>query len=317
MVAVGAPDAIIGDTGSGVHIVGRQELPKGYARNVKCANHTFRLNTANGRIKTKSVIDLKSVAINRPFEAVILDDSPCAISLGRFCIDHGYSFYWPRGSTAPYLIDERGRRVIFEVDNYVPYVSHASAASLPVEMVEADEDLPQHMWEAPSAGDEAAVRAAEMAEADPPEGGAPKGKVALPPRDLVKEAVSVNHLMTHLPKNPHCSACQRAKIMTKPARRKLKGRRNRKVKRFGDIVTADHVWAKSHNDEGVDYNGIESVKFALVISDHHTDWLECHPAAGKSAEDTRRALDKCKGKMARLLSSTATTPRSWSRPPRT
>ena len=31
-------------------------------------------------------------------------------------------------------------------------------------------------------------------------------------RDLKEEAKSIRHLMTHLPKNPYCDACQRAKI---------------------------------------------------------------------------------------------------------
>ena len=35
-------------------------------------------------------------------------------------------------------------------------------------------------------------------------------------RDLKAEAKSLKHLMTHEPKNPHCAACQQAKMQAKP-----------------------------------------------------------------------------------------------------
>ncbi len=41
-------------------------------------------------------------------------------------------------------------------------------------------------------------------------------------RGLKVEAISLAHLMTHMPKNRWCSACQVAKMQRKQARRKLK-----------------------------------------------------------------------------------------------
>ena len=38
--------------------------------------------------------------------------------------------------------------------------------------------------------------------------------------DAKTEATSLEHLMTHLPKNAHCSACQRAKMVKQHARTK-------------------------------------------------------------------------------------------------
>ena len=40
-------------------------------------------------------------------------------------------------------------------------------------------------------------------------------------RDLKAEAKSLKHLMTHMPKNPHCSSCQRAKMTAKPNPRRI------------------------------------------------------------------------------------------------
>ena len=41
----------------------------------------------------------------------------------------------------------------------------------------------------------------------------PKGK-----RNLLADSTSVLRLMTHLPKNPHCPSCQRAKMQAPPHR---------------------------------------------------------------------------------------------------
>ena len=67
-----------------------------------------------------------------------------------------------------------------------------------------------------------------------------------PPHDtkgieaLKKEAKSIHHLMTHIPKNPYCEVCKRAK-MYKPPSYKVGGTRTIEAKSFGDHITADHV----------------------------------------------------------------------------
>ena len=87
-------------------------------------------------------------------------------------------------------------------------------------------------------------------------------------RDLKAEAVSVTHLMTHTPKNPYCSACQRSKVQRKPCRRKkwFKGLRPTE---FGEQVTADHVIANSERSMGVTGD-----KSAIVIGDQGTGYIE-------------------------------------------
>ena len=37
------------------------------------------------------------------------------------------------------------------------------------------------------------------------------------PRDLKAEAKSITHLLTHMPMNPYCEVCQRAKMSRRPA----------------------------------------------------------------------------------------------------
>ncbi len=86
---------------------------------------------------------------------------------------------------------------------------------------------------------------------DPTDAGAvPPGEVgegvgaASGQRDLKKEACSLKHLMTPLPKNPYCDACTRAKMKRKPRRQKEnKAETSEAPTTFGEIVTFDHLIA--------------------------------------------------------------------------
>ncbi len=57
-------------------------------------------------------------------------------------------------------------------------------------------------------------------------------------RDLKEEAKSISHLMTHLPFNKHCVACQRAKMENVKCHRGA-GNEGHETESFGDLVTAD------------------------------------------------------------------------------
>ena len=56
---------------------------------------------------------------------------------------------------------------------------------------------------------------------------------------LKNEAFSLKHLLTHLPKNPFCKTCQRAKPQRKQHRRRTKTL-GPVPQNFGDQGTADH-----------------------------------------------------------------------------
>jgi hypothetical protein len=126
----------------------------------------------------------------------------------------------------------------------------------------------------PSEGEEEDIPgAAEDLEVEAPAG----------PRDLFAEAVSLRHLLTHMPKNPHCEACQRAKPQHKPHKRSL-GLGPRPEK-FGDEITADHIVAESDISQGIGGH-----REALVILDRATRWIECYPLKTKGWEDAHRAF---------------------------
>jgi hypothetical protein len=100
---------------------------------------------------------------------------------------------------------------------------------------------------------------------------------------------SLEHLLTHLPKHPHCSACQRAKLVKKHARRRRVNPDDMPT-RFGEQVTADHLISSRENSVGYDGS-----KYAIVIYDIATSYRDCFPTGDKDAIDARLALQQFVG----------------------
>ena len=67
---------------------------------------------------------------------------------------------------------------------------------------------------------------------------------------LRRQALCLAHLLTHQPKNPYCSACMRAKMMRRYAKRSRVAP-TRVPAKFGDLVNADHLMAQSAESMGL------------------------------------------------------------------
>eukprot|EP00971_Amphidinium_carterae_P233962 4642635-Amphidinium_carterae.1 len=102
---------------------------------------------------------------------------------------------------------------------------------------------------------------------------------------LQKEAQSITHQLTHLPKNPFCHTCARGKATNKRSPHTSGSELYKKAKHFGDVVTVDHAIAMSPADYGV--NGEMAM---IVILDVYTRWLQCYPVESKEAEEVCDAL---------------------------
>ena len=98
--------------------------------------------------------------------------------------------------------------------------------------------------------------------------------------DLGKHSV-----YTHFPKDRNCEICQRTKITRAPCRRRNGGAVPR-AEMFGDLITADHK---------VPSEGCESRnnhRYAVVVQDLATQWIQSYPCKTKTSQETQRSLQK-------------------------
>ena len=309
---------IIVDTGSGVHIVGKNNIPKQSHPWIQRAQPAC-LNTANGQINADQSVLIGSQRFRGTIRACVLDNSPNVLSVGQLC-NNGWTFHWA-GSPAsapssPILISPDGRQFHLSVRNNVPYLDSndqlnlyrdksvgSSNASDPVPLLPIGQESNIAEEQGPATNQEAHENVPfdpislqrASSDSDPP----PEDIVTNHHRNLRQEALSSAHMLTHLPKNPYCASCIRAKMNARQARRRHTQSR---TKSFGDIVTADHLIPRDDDGQGIDND-----KVALVVKDHFSGWIDIYPAACKSADEVVLALNHFQG-TSRSIPSNCSTP---------
>ena len=281
--------AWIADTGSANDLVSREMVNR---NEVFESSKPVSLLTANGVFQANDQANLDIPLLGITAKPYVLDDSPAVISVGQLCIDHDWSFIWPSNDT-PYFKKPNGQRIKLQVKDYVPYLPSTSGMAMtaighkyeerasgngkssyiPIPTSPSVEEAPHESAETePEAVDARLVP-------DPPGEKRDRGEQA-----LRREAKSLVHLLTHVPKNPFCTTCSRAK-MTKPPSYKKGGSETVDADKFGDHITADHLILRDDEEEAIDGS-----RNALVVKDIATDFRCVYPSARKTTRDCVLAL---------------------------
>ena len=98
--------------------------------------------------------------------------------------------------------------------------------------------------------------------------------------DLGKHSV-----YAHFLENRNCEICQRTKITRAPCRRR-NGEAVHRSEIFGDLITADHK-VLSDNCESRNNH-----RYAVVVQDLATQWIQAFPRKTKTSQETQRSLQK-------------------------
>ena len=267
------PDKWLMDTGCGSDLIGIDDIPKFNLEKMltQCTSE-IQLHTANGITTVQNEVILQVKNLREEVTALVLDSTPPVLSIGKRCMDLGWAFHWEPYSK-PWIVTPDGCRIELQVYGNVPYLVERACAHPASQISIAHEPV--------------------LDEAGPIPQGVEGGDLLKREdvRDLKAEALSISHLMTHNPKNPHCSSCQRAKMQAKPAPRRKNKHPEDAPTVFGEQVTADHLIAQDIGDES-----ILGDKVALVVLDRATRWLACYPLLSKGATDAAVALADFMGK---------------------
>ena len=89
---------------------------------------------------------------------------------------------------------------------------------------------------------------------------------------------------THFPKDRNCRICQ-TKITRAPCRRR-NGGAEPPAENFGDLITADHnVFSEGRESRN-------NHRYAVVVQDLATQWIQAYPCKTKTSQETQRSLQK-------------------------
>ena len=110
-------------------------------------------------------------------------------------------------------------------------------------------------------------------------------ETSLEPITKRREDLGKHNVHTHFPKDRNCEICERTKITRAPCRRR-KGEAVPRAVNFGDLITADHK-VLSDNCESRNNH-----RYAVVVQDLATQWIQAYPCKNKTSQETQRSLQK-------------------------
>ena len=109
--------------------------------------------------------------------------------------------------------------------------------------------------------------------------------LSLEPTSPKSEDLGKHSVYTHFPKDRICEICRRTKITRAPCRRRI-GEAVPRAENFGDLITADHK-VLSDNCESRNNH-----RYAVVVQDLATQWIQSYPCKTKTSQETQRSLQK-------------------------
>ena len=319
------------DSGCGIDLIGLGDLSR-EERDMIVQNAKISLRIANGKTNTKGVAHMRVEGLEELIEAYVLESTPSLLSLGKRCKELGYRFLW-EPFCDPKFYDPKGKSIKVDVINNIPYLSPSETEvvagrsdlpcvypALPAPIVvhekvvavgesqrdeadalgELDLDMPQEASRSSRSRDDGAGDVSK-AKGPPP---SPEPQA----RDLRAEAKSIRHLMTHLPKNPYCDACQRAKMENVKSFRQ-ESPRDKGFEKFGEHVTVDTMVL-----HGLGNRGNNGETDAVVFYDLATGWLEAVPVKGRTNSDTLRAFQQMFGQLDDVNAFSMDTERRYAPP---
>ena len=109
------------DTGCGYDLI-RRGIASYFKEFVRRSARAVTLLTANSVTKTAHTLVSWIPQLGQVSRALIMDDTPSVLSVGRRTMKHGYGFYWPPATDA-FLILPDGSQVTLETSGYLPYLT--------------------------------------------------------------------------------------------------------------------------------------------------------------------------------------------------
>ena len=110
-------------------------------------------------------------------------------------------------------------------------------------------------------------------------------EASLEPTFKRREDLGKHSVHTHFPKDRNCEICQRTKITRAPCRTR-NGEAVPRAEKFGDLITADHKVLTDNCESRNNH------RYAVVVQDLATQWIQSYPCKTKTSQETERSLQK-------------------------
>ena len=118
------------DSGSGHDLISARKAERMNLKRRTCDPIMF--HTANGSTATQTEAEIDLGTFDMTSQAYVLDDTPSVMSLGKRCMEEGYSFVWPSGKM-PFMITKNGERIDLTIHDNIPDIDLGTYECTPYE----------------------------------------------------------------------------------------------------------------------------------------------------------------------------------------
>ena len=118
------------DSGSGHDLISARKAERMNLKKRVCDPIMF--HTANDSTATQTEAEIDLGTFDEISQAYVLDDTPSVMSLGKRCMEEGYSFVWPSGKM-PFMITKNGERIDLTIHDNIPYIDLGTYECTPYE----------------------------------------------------------------------------------------------------------------------------------------------------------------------------------------
>ena len=129
------PDCWIADTGCGHDLLASKWVSECDKNKLLSSGSPLLFSGVGGEKPADMILRVKSPALETHVVPYVLDATPDVLSIGRRCVEEGWSFWWPPHSTEPRFTPPSGKAIICRTHGYIPYVierEEPCAAARPV-----------------------------------------------------------------------------------------------------------------------------------------------------------------------------------------
>ena len=118
--AKGSSAKFIMVSGCGHDLISKNRAKK-LGLEVEKSVHPMSFFTAKGVTSTNDVAKIHFDEFESTHTPYVLDESPSVLSVGKKCMEEGYSFVWPANGV-PYMISPDNKKILLEVEGNIPYI---------------------------------------------------------------------------------------------------------------------------------------------------------------------------------------------------
>ena len=133
----------VAESGAGMHMVSKKDRNFAELETMRISRNPTTVITANGEVQTREEATVYVEELDLFVKAMLLEETPAVLSLGKLCEDHGYTYHWTSGQK-PHLT-KNGKRSDCNISNYVPFVvlglsTSSSTTSTPTSPTSSSQD---------------------------------------------------------------------------------------------------------------------------------------------------------------------------------